>query len=146
MSTFGEQLRAIRQSRGISTSQLAELLGVSDRTIRYWESGENHPKQTEGDPLKMYRKISEVFNVYLVYDPETLDVVFDEIKNVKYDREKFNEGFKDGWAIRQSEKDEVETLLMNSDYSEGYLAGFEAGKREALETIISHYTELLELK
>lgn len=34
-----EQLREWRKARGLTQQQIAELVGVSDRAIKYWEQG-----------------------------------------------------------------------------------------------------------
>jgi transcriptional regulator with XRE-family HTH domain len=39
----GDMLRAMRQRRGLSSDQAADLIGVSGRTIRRWERGEAWP-------------------------------------------------------------------------------------------------------
>ena len=37
------RLRALRLSRGISQSALAAAVGVSTRTVKYWEHGQRTP-------------------------------------------------------------------------------------------------------
>lgn len=41
---FHENLRRIRESKGISKSELARRIDVSDVQIGYWESGKNEPR------------------------------------------------------------------------------------------------------
>lgn len=43
-SIFGERLRTLRKERKISISFLAQITGVSRRSIYYWESGKKIPK------------------------------------------------------------------------------------------------------
>lgn len=40
------RLRALRLSRGISQSALAAAVGVSTRTVKYWEHGQRTPNAT----------------------------------------------------------------------------------------------------
>ena len=37
------RLRTLRLSRGISQSELAAIVGVSTRTVKYWEHGQRTP-------------------------------------------------------------------------------------------------------
>ncbi len=39
MNKFNENLKEMRVSAGLTQKQLAEKLGVLERTISYWESG-----------------------------------------------------------------------------------------------------------
>lgn len=42
---FGKHLKELRERKGLTQEQLAEIIGVKDaRTIRFWESGTNAPK------------------------------------------------------------------------------------------------------
>lgn len=43
MRDFGEVLRELRKERKVSQRELGELLGISDRNIRFYESGEHRP-------------------------------------------------------------------------------------------------------
>ena len=36
---LGQRLRELREAKGLTQKQLAEKLGVLERTISYWESG-----------------------------------------------------------------------------------------------------------
>ena len=38
-ATFGERLRAVRQKKGITKTDLAEACGLSRKTIFFWEKG-----------------------------------------------------------------------------------------------------------
>ena len=40
------RLQVLRLSRGISQSALAAAVGVSTRTVKYWEHGQRTPKAT----------------------------------------------------------------------------------------------------
>ena len=40
---MGSRIREIREQRAYSVSALARVLGVNERTVRYWESGRSEP-------------------------------------------------------------------------------------------------------
>ena len=56
--TFGEKLKRLRTSSGITQEQLAANLSVSKRTIINYESGKCYPKSTE-----IFSKLASIFNV-----------------------------------------------------------------------------------
>lgn len=43
-ATFGERLRAVRQKKGITKTDLAEACGFSRKTIFFWEKGQKRPR------------------------------------------------------------------------------------------------------
>jgi len=45
VAVFDNKLRDIRENEGLTTSELSRLSGVSDKTIRYIENGENLGKR-----------------------------------------------------------------------------------------------------
>jgi transcriptional regulator with XRE-family HTH domain len=44
MEQFRETLRALRESRGLTQGRLAELLEVSPRVYKRWETGATAPR------------------------------------------------------------------------------------------------------
>ena len=44
METFGKRVRRLRRSADLTQQELAEKLGVSEPTIRAWESGRAKPR------------------------------------------------------------------------------------------------------
>ena len=52
--TFGEKIKSLRKSKGMNQTQLANILGVSLRTIRGWETEGRYPKQHE-----LYQKLAD---------------------------------------------------------------------------------------
>ena len=56
--TFGQRLKELRKSRGISQERLAELLDLSIMTIRRWEWGEHSPRMDEVQSLARALHIS----------------------------------------------------------------------------------------
>ena len=43
MGTFGENLKRIRKSRGLTQAKLAELIGQTQACVSKWETGERSP-------------------------------------------------------------------------------------------------------
>lgn len=41
---FNERLKELRSDAGLSQKRLAELIGVSQKAIDFWEKGMNEPK------------------------------------------------------------------------------------------------------
>lgn len=54
---IGAFLKQLRKEKGITQEQLAEILGVSGRTVSRWETGTNLPD------LSILVQISEYYNV-----------------------------------------------------------------------------------
>ena len=44
INLLGKNIREIRAEKGFTIEAFAEKLSVSDRMVRYWESGDNYPK------------------------------------------------------------------------------------------------------
>lgn len=44
---FGEKLKKLRRSKRMSQAELAKLIGVSQRTIAYYEAGKTYPRYKE---------------------------------------------------------------------------------------------------
>lgn len=55
--TLGSFIAVLRKSRGMTQKELAEKLGVSDKTISHWERDENSPD------ISMIPVIAEIFDV-----------------------------------------------------------------------------------
>lgn len=47
MSSIAERLRAEREARGLTQTQVADAVGASKRTLQHWENGQSAP--TAGD-------------------------------------------------------------------------------------------------
>ena len=85
---IGKFLKLLRNDKGITQEELAEILGVSGRTVSRWETGHNLPD------LSVLIQISEYY-----------DVEIKEILNAERKSEKM-------------EKELKETLLKVADYNE----------------------------
>lgn len=60
--TFGEKIKTLRKSKGMSQSELADQIGVTYRTIRGWEVEGRYPKQSN-----LYQKLANVFQCDVSY-------------------------------------------------------------------------------
>lgn len=58
---FKEKILSLRQRYSMSQNDLAEAIGVSRKSIQFYEAGERYPKKA------ILEKISEVFNVSMDY-------------------------------------------------------------------------------
>lgn len=57
---FSEMLKGLREDKGMSQRELAEALGVTLRTIQYYESGEHIPQNAD-----ILKRIARTFDVPL---------------------------------------------------------------------------------
>ena len=70
--TFGERLRALRESQGITLAQLGRAVGVSEATIQRYECGEiQNPKQSRVTALAQALGVSEA--ALMGWDDDDLD-------------------------------------------------------------------------
>ena len=44
---YGEKLRTLRMKEGLSQEKVAELLGITQKAVSWWELGENWPNLTD---------------------------------------------------------------------------------------------------
>lgn len=59
--TRGEKLAALRKAKKISQRKLAEMIGMTERAIRYVENGQRQPG------IDMIQKVCEVLDVHTSY-------------------------------------------------------------------------------
>jgi repressor LexA len=59
--TIGEKIRKLREKKGLSQQALAELLGTTQQSVAYWESGKRKPR------YEKLKKLAEVFSVPISY-------------------------------------------------------------------------------
>ena len=57
MATYSERLVELRTEKGLTQSELGEMLGVSDAAISKWENGEAMPR------LAKLQQLADVFDV-----------------------------------------------------------------------------------
>ena len=61
METLNERIKQLRKEKGLTQSQLADELGVTDKAVSKWEVGEANPD------ISLLVKLAEVFNVTVDY-------------------------------------------------------------------------------
>ncbi|WP_433943660.1 helix-turn-helix transcriptional regulator [Paenibacillus sp. SN-8-1] len=61
MSEFKNKLKALRTERDLTISDIAKLLGVSERTVQYYEKGERQPT------LEGLMKLADLYEVSTDY-------------------------------------------------------------------------------
>jgi len=71
--TLGEKIRKLREKKGISQQALAELLGTTQQSIAYWESGRRKPR------YEKLKRLAEIFSVPVSY-------FFEEEEKHKWDK------------------------------------------------------------
>lgn len=55
-----EQIRRLRQRLGLSQRQLAQVMGVSQQVVSFWERGERKPRRVHRDYLRqLQRRLEE---------------------------------------------------------------------------------------
>ena len=65
MATFSERLKTLREQRGETQQDLADLIGVTRNAISAYEKGTRRPAGEKA--LEVYETIADHFNVDLAY-------------------------------------------------------------------------------
>lgn len=60
--TFGEKVKNLRKTKGLSQTQLAEAIGVTNRAVRSWEVEGRYPKQHD-----LYYKLADILSCDISY-------------------------------------------------------------------------------
>lgn len=66
--SFGRKIKSLREKKGITQKDLADLLGTTSKTVSNYESRDLRPRKKE-----VYEKMAEIFDVninYLLTDEE----------------------------------------------------------------------------
>ena len=66
---FGDKLKELREKKGITQIQLAEILNISKSAIANYESGLREPKDN-----RLWKKIASYFNVTVDYLMDIPDI------------------------------------------------------------------------
>ena len=61
MESLNERIKQLRKDKGLTQTQLADLLGVTDKAVSKWEVGEANPD------ISLLAKIAEIFGVSVDY-------------------------------------------------------------------------------
>ena len=59
---FGDKIKQLRNSAGLTQVELGKLIGISDRVLGYYEANERFPRKQE-----VIAKFAQVFNVSVDY-------------------------------------------------------------------------------
>lgn len=57
LMTIGENIKSLRESRGITQAQLGDAVGVSEKAVSAWETGKREPR------VGVVEKLAEFFGV-----------------------------------------------------------------------------------
>lgn len=57
--SIGDNIRKLRESHGLTQSQLGDAIGVSDKAVSTWESGNREPRQASVSKIAHYFGINE---------------------------------------------------------------------------------------
>ncbi len=108
--TFGEKLKKLREEKKLSQTALADMLGITMRTIQNYESGKGLPRKTS-----TVSQICNIFNIpsdYLINEKESFILQADE----KYPKDGKKEaeilisqlgGLFAGGELKEEDKDKV---------------------------------------
>ena len=107
---FGEKVKEQRKKRGLGQDELANMLGVTRRTLTNYETGVSYPRERE-----VYSKLAEIFqtniNYFLTEDEEFLTTAAE-----RYGRR--------GLSQAQSILEETAALFAGGELSEQDKLGF----------------------
>ena len=78
---FGDKVKQLRKQKGYSQKELADRVGVDDRTIRNWEKGGTNPGIEESGKLA---RILECDISYLIDDPDKQNIE-KQVEKIKHD-------------------------------------------------------------
>ena len=88
--TLGDKIKQLREHKGYSQEELANLLKVHSVTISKWESGTQEPRAKK---LNELAKIFNVSNEYLLDNTETMNKYAYEQDNSKKEDNKLGVGY-----------------------------------------------------
>ncbi len=60
--SFGKKIKALREKKALTQKQLAEMLGITSKTVSNYESKNMRPRKME-----MYKKMAQIFEVNVNY-------------------------------------------------------------------------------
>ena len=84
MASFGENLKRARANKGLTQTQLGEMIGFKKSAISSWESGTTEPS------LDTIRSICSILNVSVEFLIENLDIENNDEQTIEEKRNEFN--------------------------------------------------------
>lgn len=63
--TFGDRLRKVRREMGVTSRELAALLGVTNSSVAQWETDRVYPRHARGIAYQV-QELSDVSGVWLL--------------------------------------------------------------------------------
>jgi len=111
---FGDRIKKLRDSSGLTQVELGKLIGVSDRVLGYYETNERFPRKQE-----VIAKFAQVFNVSADYllgtDGSLLQDTGEKYSTIghKQAQELLTsvEMLFAGWELMEEDKDEVFRII-----------------------------------
>lgn len=107
ISTIGERIKALRQSRAMTQAQLGNILGVQKAAVQKYESGS--VRNIGSDKIKLLCKTFGVFPRYFVYEDDD-----------EFHRDIFGKLFADGNRPRLTDGETV-IKIMNGEIGQHML-------------------------
>ena len=89
--TVGENIRRIRQERGLTLKQLGEMVGVSEAYIRAYESGRRNPKLKSLEALEEVAK-GDANKVFIPFEATNALSSLGAMKEIVKDDKKWDKG------------------------------------------------------
>ena len=90
MATFASRLKELRKTKGKTQKQMAEFLGLNERTFRQYEAGEVDPPSSKATKLAEYFGVSVDYllgrtNYWIDADGHITVKTYNEILNMDID-------------------------------------------------------------
>ena len=100
MNTFGDFFYALRKEKGMTQAEIADLLGVTNKAVSKWETGESLPDTS------MLKPIADTFGV-------TVDELLNgkRAESEKEENVQKNDNVVNGHLFTRGKDDEPETML-----------------------------------
>lgn len=108
---FGQRLAALRQERGWTQPQLAELLGVSVKTVTYYERSARNPTAKTLDriaevlgvePSELIRAADQQTHKSKSGPPSRLHLLFDQVSGLPRSRQKIVTDLLEGYLEKSA--------------------------------------------
>lgn len=81
MTIFAERLKKLREDRGITQQELAEIVGTTNKAVSTWENGIKVPRQPRIEKLADYFNVTTDYLLGRIETKQWNDVLSDTVKN-----------------------------------------------------------------